>query len=123
MKSKSDNRFLEFIKGTPAAMKIGILLLFAVALIFLSSLFSEGAGGAESDSLEQALIEMCASVEGVGECEVMITYRGDDKNEIYAVAILCEGADSVNVRADLTELVGSLFGIGANRIAILKIEK
>lgn len=104
-------------------MKIGILLLFAVALIFLSSLFSEGAGGAESDSLEQALIEMCASVEGVGECEVMITYRGDDKNEIYAVAILCEGADSVNVRADLTELVGSLFGIGANRIAILKIEK
>ena len=65
---------------------------------------------------------MCSMTEGVGECRVMITYSADGKS-VYGVAVLCEGAESPEVRANVTELLASLFGIGANRISILKIDK
>lgn len=125
MRSKSDNRFLQFISSAPAAVKIGLVGLLAVALMLSASLFSGGEedSAGEVDELEENLAVLCSAVEGVGECRVMITYRDTESGEIYAVAVLCEGADSVDVRSDLTELIGSLFGIGANRIAILKIDK
>ena len=51
----------------------------------------------------------------------MITYSGD--GEVYAVAVLCDGAESALVRERLTSLVCSLFGVGANRVEILKIKE
>ena len=49
----------------------------------------------------------------------MITYRGE---EVYAVAVVCEGADSTAVRSDITELLTSIYGIGANRVEILPLK-
>ena len=50
----------------------------------------------------------------------MITYDGDD--EVFAVAILCQGADDIRVQRDLTSLISSLYGIGAHRVEILSLE-
>ncbi len=63
---------------------------------------------------------MCSMIDGVGECRVMINY-GD--NEVTAVLILCEGAESVKVRRDLTEAVCSFYGIGANRVEIFSLNE
>lgn len=124
MKSKSANSFFEFIASLPKIWKIGMVLLLSVILILLLTEFGkEDAADGTAGSLEEEVEALCSSVGGVGECEVMITYKDTESDEVYAVAILCEGADSVEVRADLVELIGSIFGIGANRIAILKIEK
>ncbi len=94
--------------------------LLAALLILLGSVgFGErGSGGEE---LEERVAEMCALTDGVGECRVMITYTRD--SEVYAVAVLCEGADSALVRDKLTSMMCALFGVGANRVEILKIKE
>ena len=121
MKSKSDNGFRDFLLANKKS-NVWIILLFGAVLIFVSFFFSDSEpASADPVGMEAELSELCSSVEGVGSCEVMISYT--ESGEVYAVAILCEGADSVTVRSRLTELVGSLFGIGANRITILKIRK
>ena len=71
--------------------------------------------------LETKVSQMCSSTDGVGNSRVMITYKED--GEVYAVAVLCEGADSIAVREKITGLVCSLFGIGAHRVSILKISE
>ena len=50
----------------------------------------------------------------------MISYR---EGEVFAVAILCEGAESPKVRQKLTELVCSIYGIGSNRVTIQPLAK
>ena len=92
------------------------LLLLGVALIF----FSRGIETKEA-SLSDELISLCSEIEGVGECRAMLTT--DDDGNVVSAAILCEGADSVKVRAELTEMVAELFGIGNNRITVLKLSK
>lgn len=90
-------------------------------LVGSTNIFSETEELSSPDTLEDRAEQMCSLVEGVGECEVMITYGDDDS--VYAVAVLCEGADRTQVRKSVTELITSLFGIGTNRISILKISK
>lgn len=104
----------------------GGVLAAALAAAGLLLLLFGGVGGEKTDvtpeaSLEAQIAELCSATEGVGECRAMVTY-GDD-GEVFAVAVLCEGAESAEVRADIKELVGSLFGIGANRISVVKIKK
>ena len=63
-------------------------------------------------------------IDGVGECRVMMTYRDrEGEDSVYAVTILCDGAGSVNVRRDLTEMVCSLYGIGRNRVEIFLLNE
>ena len=79
---------------------------------------------ASAQTVENETAKRCSMVEGVGECEVMLTYREVDGEKIvYSVAIICQGAESAEVRRDLTKLVSSLYGVGAHRISILKLEK
>lgn len=81
-----------------------------------------GKTGASVDAtLEERTEQLCSAVEGVGECDVMITYG--EGGEVYAVAVLCDGAERASVRRSITELASSLFGIGTNRISVLKKSK
>ena len=116
---KSDKGLSElFAKGLTKG-KIPLLLLVGVALIALSLTMGQGRE-AKDEGMEARIAEMCSMTEGVGDCRVMITYS-DNGDEVYAVAVLCSGADSPAVRQRLTDMVCSLFGIGANRVSILKI--
>ena len=115
MKFPSDKSFFEFL-GTKPMSRVWILLIIAIVLLLVPSI---GRSDEEIDSLETRTAELCSAVEGVGECRVMITYR--DESEVYAVAVVCQGADSLSVRRDITELISSLYGIGSNRVEILRL--
>ena len=116
MKYGSDNGFFDFLRHGGGHIKAIALLLCGVLLILLAS------GGRTEDtgemSREEALGQMCSSIDGVGECKVMISYDGD---EVYAVAVACVGGDSVEVKQCVSELISSLYGIGYNRISVMKI--
>lgn len=114
MKFPSDKSFFEFI-GKGGKTPLLIIILLALALLLLPTLGQ----GDSADDLEGRTAELCSSVSGVGECRVMITYRGE---EVYAIAVVCEGADSTAVRGDITELLTSIYGIGANRVEILPLK-
>ncbi len=102
-------------------LRVGAIVLLGVILILLGSRGAQDTEPQDTLGLEESLAEMCSATEGVGKCRVMITYT--DGGEVYAVAVVCEGADSSEVRARVVKLVGSLFGIGANRISVLKINE
>jgi hypothetical protein len=61
----------------------------------------------------------------VGECKVYLYYSENDKKndteKIESVIVVCEGADSVDVRLRLTKMLSSFFGIGSNRVRIEKM--
>ena len=114
LKSTSDKSFFDFLKSKNTGTAV-IILAIGLALLLISGLFSDSDVKNEEDRVEEA----CAMVEGVGECRVIMTYRDD---RVYAVAILCEGAESLSVKDDLTSLVCSLYGIGANRVKILPLD-
>ena len=98
-------------------------MLFALALGLILIFI----GGTEKETLadgvdqEERLAEICSGIAGVGDCTVILYYAPEGADErIESVIVVCEGADSADVRLRLTEMLSSFFGIGTNRI---KIEK
>ena len=98
-----------------------LLPILALSLLLIGGTGqSTGQRAEEAKDLEEETAELCSSVLGVGECRVMITYDEDDA--VFAVAILCQGAEDIRVQRDLTSLICSLYGIGAHRVEILSLE-
>ncbi len=115
-----DKSVRDFLKAKGRKMPLLIVALLAALLILLGS-FGIGERDGNDRELEERVAEMCAMTEGVGECRVMITYTPE--GEVYAVALLCQGGDSAPVREKLTSMMCALFGVGANRVEILKIKE
>lgn len=128
---------MELLKGDKR--KILTVVLLAAGLLLM--LFSSKVGSTESaaeDSLskykrelEKDLSELCSSIDGVGRCEVRVTfsegerveYRGTNKvsetpPKVLGVTVVCDGGGRADVRAAITECMVALFDIGANRIAV-----
>ncbi len=115
-KLKSDKGFFEIFRslklpGVIIPLCLGVLLVFA-------------SGTQSTEKPEEkvnSLSELCSYVEGVGRCYAEASY--DSEGEVLAVAIMCEGADNTEVRSELYRLISSFYGIGYNRISVLKISK
>ncbi len=118
------------------------LLLVGLLLIFAFPRAESGDDGVKGEitleeykaQMEKELGELCASVRGVGRCTVTLSFKKGAENtyrgtklieskppEVLGVIVVCRGADSDSVRAELTELFTALFGIPSTRIAILKL--
>lgn len=115
---RSDKSFFDYARKNKRVL---LILLLAVALLVVLCIIPSGEKSEEEIDEETRLSSVVAEVSGVGRCEVMINYNED--GEVFGVIILCEGAESVTVRERLSDLLSSLYGIGANRISILKIRE
>lgn len=118
-RSDSDSSFRSFLNFGGTAPKALIVLLIGFLLLLV--------GGREISVSEEVtdetkIAEMCSVTAGVGNCRVMVTHSSEDGG-VYAVAVLCDGADSAEVRGRITEMICSLYGIGAHRVSVLKLEK
>lgn len=116
---------LSFIKKNKTLIFVAVLLLLGVLLIFPSS----DSKAADGDDVEARLEELCSSLSGVGACRVMVTYdvvgksyASEGRKVVESVTVVCKGADKLGVRAELTAMLSSLFGIGTNRIHISKMK-
>ena len=118
-KLKWDKGFSEFLSADKSAVKLVGLMVIGVALIFIGSLSTRTVDSTTIiNTDEQRVAEMCSMIEGVGECRVMMTYTND---EVFAVLVVCDGAESVSVREKITSLFTSLYGIGSNRVEIQQL--
>ena len=86
-------------------------------------------------ALEEELEELCESIDGVGKCSVTVTFSEGERLEykgsnlissepprVLGITVVCEGADSVNVKRDISECMKALFEIGSNRVSVLKMK-
>ena len=119
-----DKGFLKYIKEKKDTTKIVIVFALGLILLFLGGR-NEQATVESNVSTEERIAAACSGVDGVGECAVYIYYSQNGKSgssdEVESVIVVCEGADSVDVRLRLTEMLSSFFGIGANRVRIEKM--
>lgn len=133
-----------FFRGKEARILLPLALFGVVLLLFAGRMSASGAQSsaeessplaAYEDRLEEQLRLLCGSMEGVGRCRVMIRCAGEAKRtfsggkvvyeevpEVVGVTVVCEGGDRASVRAALTEAITALFGIGANRVSVRKME-
>lgn len=124
--------FLSYLKGKKGAPVVAALLLVGFVLLIAGD--SSGSSSSEAltdeEKLEKRLEELCSSVDGVGQCKVMVScttvgksYGSSGTLKAESVVILCRGGGSEKVKRELTELMISLLGIGANRVKIGVLKK
>ena len=106
------------------------LIIITLAAIILGLILIGTSSKNEStvtDTKELQLEEFLKSINGVGECKVIITYKNStsyySKNEeVFAVAISCRGASRRGIEAQIVELVSTLYGIGTNRVKVFLLD-
>ena len=115
---KKEKSFIEYLKSLPLGTKLSVCAA-TLAVLLAFGVGGESAGAPEVSDERSDLAEVCSLVDGVGRCRVMINYS--ESGEVIAVAVLCDGAESTEVRSRLVGLISSLYGIGSHRISVLKI--
>lgn len=114
-----DKNLVKYIKDKKSFLPIAIALALGILLWCLGS--TNETEEVSAVGMEERLAEICSGVEGVGECEILIYYSKTDTRgdaAVESVLVICDGADSVDVRARLTAMLSSFFGIGTNRIRV-----
>ena len=123
---KLDNRFWKYIKNKKDITGIAVVLALGLLLIFLGG--KSTTSNNESDpGMEERIATACSDVEGVGACSVFVYYSPTNTKEkednVESIIVICEGADSLEVRMRLTKMLSSFFGIGSNRVRIEKMKE
>lgn len=117
-----DKIFLRYFKDKKNFLPVAVALALGILLIFIGNRGDQLTPTEEG--MEDRIAEACSSIEGVGRCEVMIYYSGGEakgEGEVQSVIVICDGADSVEVRHTLVSMLSSFFGIGTNRIKIVPL--
>ena len=114
-----------FKTGKRAKLLVILAAVGVLLLLFFSYSGDKTEEGAEYDSLEAHLEDICSSVSGVGKCRVILSYAEAEKKygstaepRVESVVVVCKGASNPKVRQELTAIFTSLYGIGANRVYI-----
>ena len=125
--------------------KVFVMILLAfvgILLVCVSGFKGEGEPDVPEQTLDEykhaleaELEDVCSLVEGVGRCRVSISFEKGAENsykgslltesrppKVLGVSVVCQGAGSDAVRAALTEMISALYGIGTNRVAVLKMQ-
>ena len=100
-----------------AAICIGVLVFLAVGEREEKSqtpVFSATQGESEEERLEYLL----ESIDGVGDCSVMITYGEDEKAE--GVVVAASGAGDMKIKLNIIEVVRTLLDVDGGKIKVYK---
>ena len=133
-------KIINFVRtNKKTALYVFVLVVGVILILISGSIFgdAEEEHSAKTDYEErlcEELEKLCSSVDGVGRCRVYVTFSRGEQNtykgsnlvetrppKVEGVTVVCRGADSERVEAELCEMISALFGIGYNRIAILKL--
>ena len=120
-----------------------VFLLVGVGLLLVMLSASSGGTDETAESvalseykreLEAELAGLCSKIDGVGKCYVTVSFERGEQNtykgstlietkppKVLGVTVICKGANSDFVRSEIINMMCSLFDVGTNRIAVLKL--
>lgn len=134
--------FFSYLKENKKTARLLCFLALGIALLLIAAPFFEGDEPVSTEEsleeykkrLEGEIADLCSSVDGVGRCKVTVTFERGAENsykgsrlteskppKVMGIAVVCRGADSDAVRADIAGMLSALFEIGSNRVAVLKL--
>lgn len=130
----------EWLKGENGRRTIVIAGLLGMALILLSQFLPESQAVSApetdyADLLEQRLVALVSSVDGVGECRVMVTLESGTEHvytaqtalvaEVYptvrGVVVVCEGGDQPAICDRVIEVVTTALNVSKRRVCVTKL--
>lgn len=106
------------MKKALIGLGIGVLLLIVVMPGEQPEQTSHQGQGGANDDMQQQLMRILEQVEGVGEVEVMLTFK--EEHVVEGVLIVAQGGDVPSVRQEIYETVEALFSVPAHKIKICK---
>ena len=93
-----------------------VLLVAFAGLVLLLWPSGQPEDIASAEITEEArLEELLSAMEGVGKAEVLLSESG--------AAVVCQGADNASVRLNITDAMRCYTGLGADKIAIFKMNE
>ena len=116
-RSVSENLFISFLKKNRWAFLLILLVVVGALLLILSNNTKEKSS---ASSEEERIASVISGIDGAGRTEVVIN---KEEGEIVSCAVICEGGDSERVVSEVKAFISSLYGIGYNRISVLKLSE
>ena len=135
------DKIISYFKGNRKRALVFLFVGVGLLLVMLSSI--QGGDADTSDGvtlreykseLESELAGLCSKINGVGKCYVIVSFERGEQNtykgstlieskppKVLGVSVICKGANSDYVRSEIINMMSSLFDIGTNRIAVLKL--
>lgn len=134
--------FIRFIKNKRNLCLIiiavvGCILVFSSAIGSFAKEEEPSSGDSLSEyksALENELSELLSRVSGAGRCVVTVSFSEGERLEykgsvligrrpptVEGVTVLAAGGGSDSVRREISEIISALYGIGHNRICVLKL--
>ncbi len=120
-----ENRFLKFL---PKNNQWILLLLVGVLLVVIAMpTQTETDMGTDIDyevtaksgtDIERRLESMLGKMQGVGDVNVMITFREDE--QVEGILVLAEGGGNAVVVRNITEVVQALFDVDSHKIKVIE---
>lgn len=105
-----------------------ILLLVGILLVVIALPTDRGTGSNQGTSkaeyetystdTETKLENLLSQMEGVGNVQVMITYREDEK--VQGIVIIADGGGNAVVVRNITGVVQALFDVDSHKIKVIK---
>ncbi len=114
-----------------------VIAVIAVGIYFSVNAMTTKSQTQKSENRQQSglageIREILSNIDGVGDCEVLITYRPSDKTQetanldstdgIQGVVVVAKGANDVLARIKIVNALCTLLKIDANNIQIFEMK-
>lgn len=114
-----------------------VIAVIAICIYFSVNAITTNDNAKKTSATDQSGLigevqDILSKIEGVGECQVLITYKTADKSEevpalnstdnIQGVVVVAEGANDVLARIKITNALCTLLKIEANKIQIFEMK-
>ena len=114
-----------------------VIAVIAICIYFSVNAFTTNTKDGKSSASQQSGLmgevqDILSKIDGVGECQVLITYKTTEKDEeiptisstdnIQGVVVVAEGASDVLARIKITNALCTLLKIEANKIQIFEMK-
>lgn len=119
------------LKKLKSVKHLEIIVAFVIALVAIFIYFITTNVGASDtatvhtssggNELSRQVASVLCNVEGVGDCNVLITY--DDEKVVNGVVVVAEGGDDIGVKVKIIDAVCALVDVKAEKIKIYKMNK
>jgi len=102
-------------------IKIAAIAAVALALLIAvyTTFFSSASSSAKFSDEEEKLCAILSEIDGVGKVSVVINSEGEN----VGVVVVCQGADSLNIRSKIISAVRLATGAAGSNIAIYKMNE
>ena len=135
------DRIISYFKENKKRALVFLLVGVGLLLVMLSASSGGTVDAKEKialseykSGLEAELAGLCSKIDGVGKCYVTVSFERGEQNtykgstlietkppKVLGVTVICKGANSDYVRSEIINMMCSLFDVGTNRVAVLKL--